>query len=100
MSLLREKVLYHALKQKHGFHDYLDTNLELVPVEGGVDSSDVIKNVCAKMHISVSDRIDSVVDYLGMSKRQFIEAAVLQALDEASGIIRSLNADEVLEVSK
>ncbi|WP_137911060.1 hypothetical protein [Ralstonia sp. 3PA37C10] len=45
------------------------------------------KNVCAKVHSWLSDEIDKVVDLLGISKRQFLEAAFIEAVNKAHAII-------------
>lgn len=47
------------------------------------------KNVCAKVHISLSNRIDEIVMLLGVSKRAFLEAAMREACDKADSIIES-----------
>ena len=46
-----------------------------------------VKNVCAKLSVQLSDRIDEVCDLLGVSKRKFIETALVDALARADGII-------------
>lgn len=46
-----------------------------------------LKNVCAKVHISLSNRIDEIVMLLGVSKRAFLEAAMHEACDKADSII-------------
>lgn len=45
------------------------------------------KNVCAKVHPSLAEEIDQVTSLLGVSKRQFLEAAFIQALAKARQII-------------
>lgn len=46
-----------------------------------------LKNVCAKVSVQLSDEIDKVCDFLGISKRRFLEAAFLDALQKAYAII-------------
>lgn len=46
-----------------------------------------VKNVCAKLSVQLSDEIDRVVGLLDVSKRLFIEAALVDALNEANRII-------------
>lgn len=83
-SLLDEKIIYHVLDAKGmGLHQKLLDNV----FDNEEIDKDAIKNVCAKLHVSLSDRIDQTVDLLGMSKRSFIEAALITALDRASSII-------------
>lgn len=47
----------------------------------------ITKNVCAKVSVQLSDRIDEIVGILGCSKRKFLEAAFLEAVDKADLII-------------
>lgn len=60
-------------------------------LELALDDSDlgerITKNVCAKVSIQLSDRIDEIVGILGCSKRKFLEAAFLEAVDKADLII-------------
>ena len=46
-----------------------------------------IKNVCAKVSAQLSDEIDSICGFLGISKRKFLEAAFIEAVDKAKAII-------------
>lgn len=46
------------------------------------------KNVCAKVTPELSDEIDKVCDFLGISKRRFLEAAFMDAVETAHEIIR------------
>lgn len=46
-----------------------------------------LKNVCAKLSGQLSDEIDQVVGLLDISKRRFIESALVDALREAHRII-------------
>lgn len=55
-----------------------------------------VRNVCAKVHVSLSDRIDSVCTFLGISKRQFLEAAFIEAVDRAKVIMESEGVHEYL----
>ena len=46
-----------------------------------------LKNVCAKVSVQLSHEIDKVCDFLGISKRRFLEAAFLDAVEKAHTII-------------
>lgn len=50
--------------------------------------SDDLKNVCAKVTVQLSDEIDRVSSFLGISKRRFLEAAFVNAVDSAQEIMR------------
>lgn len=52
-----------------------------------VESSD-LKNVCTKVSPGLSDEIDRVSGFLGISKRRFLESAFIDAVDVAQEIIR------------
>jgi len=46
-----------------------------------------IKNVCAKLCTPLVDRLESVIGYLDISKREFIELSLIEAIDRAEKII-------------
>lgn len=46
-----------------------------------------VKNVCAKLSISLSDEIDNICSLLSLSKREFIQAALSEAVGKAYRII-------------
>lgn len=50
------------------------------------------KNVCAKLSVQLSDELDSIVGLLNMSKRQFIEMALIQAIEHANHLIECVDA--------
>ena len=55
-----------------------------------------IKNVCAKVSVQLSDRLDNTLGLLGISKRRFIEAALIDALNKASQIMDEEGLHEAL----
>ncbi len=46
-----------------------------------------IRNVCTKVFVDLSNRIDDLVNLLHISKREFCEAAFIQACDQAEQIL-------------
>lgn len=48
-----------------------------------------LKNVCAKLSVQLSDKIDSVCGMLDISKRTFIEAALIQAVEQAEAVMEA-----------
>ena len=46
-----------------------------------------LKNVCAKVSVQLSEEIDKVCDLLDISKRRFLEAAFIDAVEKAHAII-------------
>ena len=87
MKHLTELLTYRAL------HFKLSSNnvdlLERVIDEDTNDSR--LKNVCAKLSVQLSDRIDNTVNILEISKRRFIEAAIIAALDEADRVMKEVD---------
>lgn len=47
-----------------------------------------LKNVCAKVSIELSSEIDGICNFLGISKRRFLEAAFVDAVASAHEIMR------------
>lgn len=79
-SLVTEKAL--ALVHLRRNSDMLDL-IDSGRLEGEIE----IKNVCCKMSAEISDEIDEIVGILKISKRRFLEAAILDALDAARDIM-------------
>lgn len=68
----------------------VQSGLESKLVDQMLDSEEaasVVKNVCAKVSVELSDKIDSICGFLGISKRKFIEAAFIEAVAKAHAII-------------
>jgi hypothetical protein len=55
------------------------------------------KNVCAKLSVELSDRIDSLVGLLGVSKRLWLESAILDALEQSSRILEQEGVFDMLD---
>lgn len=102
MSDFNEFIHYRALAYKyetvrgHCISDKLDHLIEKFP-EGSpeIDGFKVpaVKNVCAKVSVQLSDSLDEVVAKLGISKRQFIEMALIQSVDHARHVIDCIDAE-------
>ncbi len=76
-----EFVTYRALNLKFSTAH----NLGFLPDE--VLDAAQFRNVCAKLHPELIDRLESVIGLLGMTKRDFIEIALVDALDRADAIL-------------
>lgn len=57
----------------------------------------LLKNVCAKVSVQLSDQIDEVCNLLDISKRRFLEAAFLEAVSRAHAIIEAEGVWESIE---
>jgi butyrate kinase len=87
-ALITEKSLSYVSQSDGG--QLLDMLLRNAPEDSQV------KNVCAKLSVELSDKVDAVVDLLGISKRRFLEAAIIDAVDKAHQI---MEAEGVLEAN-
>lgn len=56
----------------------------------------ITKNVCAKVSTQLSDKIDSISGFLNISKRAFIEAALIDAIEQAEQIMAREGLDDFL----
>ena len=81
-ALVTDKSL--ALISTSGNRDFLDLVLD-----GTIDANLPLKNVCAKVSSELSDEIDKVCDLLNISKRRFLEAAFIEAVQKAHAIMES-----------
>lgn len=59
-----------------------------------------VKNVCAKLVIPLVERLDSTINTLSISKRQFIEYAIIEALDRTDEIMNDVDISEFLREEK
>lgn len=81
LSNFEQRVLHQSFKLKFGDMGKL---VDLAIAQN--QEIPEIKNVCAKLHISLVERLENVVNNLNMSKREFIEIALIEALDKAEAI--------------
>lgn len=90
-----EYIHFRALALKYNTRqgDNLHGQLEQL-IEGGSEVLPPLKNVCAKLSVELSDKLDSVSALLGISKRKFIELALLQAIEHAEHVIECVGALE------
>jgi hypothetical protein len=51
-----------------------------------------LRNVCAKLSVELAERLDNTLSVIDMSKRQFIEMALIEALDKVDQAVESLDA--------
>lgn len=82
-ELLTQRILSFKLRNVRPMDDILD-DPKLADMPG-------TRNVCAKLSIPLSEEIDQVCSLLEISKRRFIEAAIIQALLEANRLMSDLD---------
>lgn len=80
-NLFDEFITYRSLHLKYASSH----NLGFFPDE--ILDVSQFRNVCAKLHPELIDRLESTIGLLGMTKRDFIELALLDALDRAEKIL-------------
>lgn len=95
-SQFDEYITYKALGRK--FDDsgrLLDLILDNSPDDPeAARISAELKQICAKISPAVIDRLDSITAFLDISKREFIELALIEAVRRAEEISHeSLNED-------
>ncbi|MNC51963.1 hypothetical protein D3C75_1012820 [compost metagenome] len=56
-----------------------------------------LQNVCAKLDQTLVDRLDNALSVLDMTKRDFIELAVIEALNKVDAILEETNAFEFVD---
>jgi hypothetical protein len=79
LQVLKLKALTHGVNNDRLVDHLIEQKLEL-------------RQMCAKVHPSLIDRLDQVTNLLDMSKREFIEAAVSDALARAEEAIERSGA--------
>ena len=56
-----------------------------------------VQNVCAKLAQPLVDRLDNALSVLDMTKRDFIELALIEALDKVDQMLEETNAFEFVD---
>lgn len=98
-ALVTEKAL-HLVHGGNGgdLADWVLDRGEAYVVSGDeIPRAPVVKNVCAKVTVQLSDEIDDVCNLLDISKRRFLEAAMLEAVQKAKAIMDAEGVWEALD---
>lgn len=88
-------IQYKALHQIYGTNGarILDHLLE----NAGEIEKMKMKNVCALISVQLFVRLENTCGFLSMSKREFIESALIEALDRADKILENEGVFEHFE---
>lgn len=78
---LESLILQNVLESVNSPHAALDYKFD------GDSSNPHIRNVCARVHHTLADQIAVICDQLQISKRLFIESALVEAVDKALQIM-------------
>lgn len=89
-ALVTEKTLNFISTRRNA--DLLD-----LVAEDRLETNIPLKNVCAKVAPQLADQIDEVVGLLGISKRRFLEAAFVEAIQRAHEIMKAEGLWDVLD---
>jgi len=98
MNRLDEILTYKALAFKHGADQSPLLDMVVAQNPDNPALQNVTKNVCAHLSIQLVDRLESALGVLDMSKRQFIETAIIDALDRFDAIAHDYDIFERYEV--
>lgn len=89
-----EMIRLHALKLKAfhrlGTEDMSEGGLQEQLFKMAADSPQA-RNICASISVQLFDQVEGACDMLGISKRRFVEAALIAAVDRASGIVAEVD---------
>lgn len=88
---LDELIQLQVLKLKASKQNPMGGKLLDAVIESG-DTPIELRQMCAKVSVQLYDRLTAVCELLDMSKRQFIEAAVVEALAKAEELIERSGA--------
>lgn len=94
-SILEKKLTYKALGFLHQNDFLIDAALEDPSPE--LKEKFKIKNVCASLPGVLVIRLENTLSLLGMTKREFLESAIIDALDKADLVMDECGVTEYLE---
>ena len=92
----KEKILLHSLQLKASME------APAALIDSMIDSGQIdlpLRQMCAKVPVELHDRLDQLCSMLNMSKRDFIQAAVSDALVRASDIIQESGVLDAIDAA-
>lgn len=92
-------IRYKTLRLKYVSANMGFTDLLLDPKQAGVTGDLPMKNVCAMIHQSLFDSLNETCTLLDISKRSFIEMALVEALNRADEIMKAEKLEEHMAAS-
>jgi hypothetical protein len=99
MNQLTELLMYRALHFKQSGRNDIIVDHMLATDSEAINKLQ-IRNVCAKVSNELADRLDNMCGLLDISKRRFVEAAIINALDEADRVVSEVNMTEAFETEE
>lgn len=92
MSDFKQYIQYRALAFKFGREIEISEGME-----AALEQAVPLRNVCAKLTVELAERIDNTAAVLGITKRSFIERALIEAMDQVDAMLDDVGAWEGLE---
>ena len=97
-----ETLLLQALKLKQLRHEGYSGNFDLVEQAmlhnpDAIEIKEKMRNICAFVSTQMFDDIEQMCSLLNLSKRQFLQMAVIDLMHKANKIIHETKALEELE---
>jgi hypothetical protein len=86
MNKLDEILTYKSLAFKHGADTSGALDMVISQNQDNPALQAVTKNVCAHLSVGLVERLEDALSILEMSKRQFIEISIIDALDRFDSI--------------
>lgn len=98
MTKFDEYIQYRALANKYdGSQRILDLILDDPEEMKKVEAQIPHKNVCAKLPVDFVKELENVCNFLGMSKRAFIQLSLTETIKKANNTISQIYEDEIVE---
>lgn len=90
-----ETIRFKALAVKSTLSGQSGSDLfDLIQEHDGLPST---RNICAIIHVKLFERVENITTLLNISKRQFVEHALLLAVEKADIIIKEVNPMEYVD---
>ena len=87
-----EVIRYKALALKSSISGATGSDLFIDQLD--ISNTPSMRNICATIHISLFEKVESITNLLNISKRQFVEHALIEAVEKANSIIKEVNPME------
>lgn len=88
-------IQYRALSLKAAVDgDSMNSEAADRMLEKTIKNSPDIKTVCTPIHIELFNRLEATISPLNISKRAFIQMAIIEALDRADAIVAEVDVFE------
>lgn len=94
-SQLEKKLTYRALGFLEKNSQLLEAVLENPSPE--LQEKFKMKNACVMLSGELNKRFEDTIGLLNMTKREFLEAAIIDALDKADAVMAECGVDEYFE---